>query len=251
MEESTITVKSAKKQGYFNITKTAYFGFIITIPLFLIYEIGTLITGAEIRNAAEVWILAFLMNLFHNWTLLAVAVIYILTFLFILLQRNRSSEKHPIQRAYWVISLAEALVYSWILAPVINLVGGFLMSVGGNDGGAIVTSFGAGFFEELFFRVILFGGLFALLTRIKRFGNHRILLFFVVAIGTSLLFSAVHYMGSLGDPFTLSSFLFRFFAGMLFCALFFLRGFGVAAWSHALYDVWVISGIYQGVMNFF
>jgi hypothetical protein len=33
---------------------------------------------------------------------------------------------------------------------------------------------------------------------------------------------------------------FRTVAGVVFASLFLVRGFAVAAWTHALYDVWVI-----------
>jgi hypothetical protein len=47
-------------------------------------------------------------------------------------------------------------------------------------------------------------------------------------------------MGSMGDVFTLQSFTFRFLFGMALNALLMLRGFGIAAWTHSLYDVMVI-----------
>ena len=59
-------------------------------------------------------------------------------------------------------------------------------------------------------------------------------------VAGALLFSAVHYMGSLGDPFTLSSFTYRFLFGLALNALLIVRGFGITAWTHSLYDVWVI-----------
>ena len=42
-----------------------------------------------------------------------------------------------------------------------------------------------------------------------------------------------------GDAFDLTSFLFRFSAGVFFGALFLARGFGVAAGTHAFYDILV------------
>ena len=59
------------------------------------------------------------------------------------------------------------------------------------------------------------------------------------ALVGSLIFSAVHYIGAFGDPFSLTSFTFRFLLGLVFNALYLTRGFGVAAWTHALYDVFV------------
>lgn len=61
----------------------------------------------------------------------------------------------------------------------------------------------------------------------------------VAALVGALIFSAVHYIGAFGDPFMLSSFTFRFLLGLVFNGLYLTRGFGVAAWTHALYDVFV------------
>jgi len=63
----------------------------------------------------------------------------------------------------------------------------------------------------------------------------------VSALVGALIFSAVHYVGALGDAFTLSSFTFRFLFGLALNGIFLIRGFGVAAWTHALYDVLVVT----------
>jgi hypothetical protein len=55
----------------------------------------------------------------------------------------------------------------------------------------------------------------------------------------ALIFSAFHYIGPYGDRLELSSFAFRAVAGVLFSGLYLLRGFGIAAWTHALYDVFL------------
>ena len=43
-----------------------------------------------------------------------------------------------------------------------------------------------------------------------------------------------------GDPFRVDSFVFRTLAGVAFSALYVFRGFGITAWTHALYDVLVL-----------
>jgi len=57
---------------------------------------------------------------------------------------------------------------------------------------------------------------------------------------SSLVFSGIHYIGSLGDAFTLGSFMFRFFAGVILAVIFYLRGFAVAVYTHAIYDIIVM-----------
>src|SRR5437763_589768 len=51
------------------------------------------------------------------------------------------------------------------------------------------------------------------------------------------IFSAFHYIGPYGDRLQVYSFVFRMVAGLFFSALYLTRGFGITAWTHALYDV--------------
>jgi membrane protease YdiL (CAAX protease family) len=103
-----------------------------------------------------------------------------------------------------------------------------------------MISLGAGIYEELLFRVLLVGFL--------AWGGRRVLGLGAGAAGAlatlvgALVFSAFHYLGPYGDPLELPSFTFRALAGVAFSALYLLRGFGITAWSHALYDVFLTLG---------
>jgi membrane protease YdiL (CAAX protease family) len=61
-------------------------------------------------------------------------------------------------------------------------------------------------------------------------------------IVTSLLFAAAHYVGPHGEAFQAFTFFFRFTAGAFFAVLFVYRGFGIAAGTHGLYDIFVSLG---------
>jgi membrane protease YdiL (CAAX protease family) len=104
----------------------------------------------------------------------------------------------------------------------------------------LVLSIGAGLYEELVFRVLVAGGLFAVFrwsgVPVGRAGAFAVIV-------SALVFSAFHYIGPFGDTLALSSFLFRFFAGVVFSAIFLLRGFGIAAWTHALYDIFIVVAL--------
>jgi len=105
-----------------------------------------------------------------------------------------------------------------------------------------VMSLGAGFYEELIFRV----GLFGLGLRVVRSvfgaqtGARRVFSWLGFAALTSALFSGWHYVGEFGDPFELRSFVFRFVCGLVFTVIYAFRGFAPAVWTHALYDLWVM-----------
>ena len=55
----------------------------------------------------------------------------------------------------------------------------------------------------------------------------------------SLLFSAAHHVGPYGEQFHWFAFIFRFLAGVFFSVVYVYRGFGIAAGSHAAYDIMV------------
>ncbi|HUJ76420.1 MAG TPA: CPBP family glutamic-type intramembrane protease, partial [bacterium] len=63
----------------------------------------------------------------------------------------------------------------------------------------------------------------------------------VAVAGAALLFALAHYLGPLADSFSVHSFLFRALAGLIFTVLYYQRGFAIAAYSHALYDIWVLA----------
>jgi hypothetical protein len=70
--------------------------------------------------------------------------------------------------------------------------------------------------------------------------NEKWAIYTAAIILAAFLFSLVHYLGAMGDPFTLRSFLFRFFFGVALSAIYWWRGFGLAAWTHSIYDVLVV-----------
>jgi membrane protease YdiL (CAAX protease family) len=57
---------------------------------------------------------------------------------------------------------------------------------------------------------------------------------------SSLLFSAAHYHPFGSEDWEVWSFAYRAVAGVLFGILFVTRGFAVAAYTHALYDIHVL-----------
>jgi len=102
----------------------------------------------------------------------------------------------------------------------------------------LMLSVGAGLYEELLFRVVLVAGL-AWIARVLFGWRDTPAAIWAVLLGAAI-FSLVHYIGPYGDPVTLYSFVFRMIAGMFFSALYLVRGFGVTAWTHALYDAMLL-----------
>jgi hypothetical protein len=102
----------------------------------------------------------------------------------------------------------------------------------------LMLSLGAGIYEELLFRVVLVG-LLAWGAK-KLLGLRPLVAGIAATVIGALIFSAFHYIGPFGDRFEVYSFVFRTIAGLFFSGLYLLRGFGVTAWTHALYDVFLL-----------
>lgn len=102
----------------------------------------------------------------------------------------------------------------------------------------LMLSLGAGIYEELLFRVVLVSALAWTAHRVA--GWRSPVAGAAATLAGALLFAAFHYIGPYGDPFDVYSFVFRTIGGLFFSALYLLRGFGITAWTHALYDVFLL-----------
>ena len=96
----------------------------------------------------------------------------------------------------------------------------------------IVTGIGAGIYEELVFRLILMSVLIILFQNTLGFERKTSIMISVLL--SAGLFSAHHHISV---PLNWVEFGFRTAAGIYFAALFGIRGFGIAAGTHAFYDI--------------
>jgi len=107
----------------------------------------------------------------------------------------------------------------------------------------LVTSIGAGIYEELIFRLILIGLMLMILEDL--FKVKASLATLIAVLISSLLFALHHYFGIVDGRltafstvlFTWTSFIFRTAAGVYFAFLFRYRGYGITAGAHAAYNI--------------
>jgi hypothetical protein len=233
---------------YLKATRQARYSITFALPLLLLYEglaaVMSQSDAANIRNGADV----LLKTVFVAFggragvTLFSVLLLGVgAWFVF------RDVRKHPgrLQSAYLGGMLAESVVYAAVLGTVVSTLSSLLLSGSlavvqqgtfeqFTFGTQLVVSLGAGLYEELLFRVLMVSGLVALGLWL---GWRRPVAIGVGVVGSALIFSAFHYVGPLGDTVTVASFTFRAVAGLVLSGLYVARGFGIVAWSHALYDV--------------
>lgn len=235
---------------YLGLTRTATYGFLMAIPLVLAYEslVWLTLRDTGVRIGADVWIRGLVMSLGLGGTWPFAVAVALLGLVLVGRERRRHGPI-PIRRGYLAGMVAESALWAVAMLLVVSNVVGHLfagMALGaplaqaasGGVGampfwGQIGLSFGAGVYEEFVFRVLLVGGLAWALRKVWPTGPA----YGVAAIVGALIFSGVHYTGALGDAFSPASFTFRFLLGLALNGLYLSRGFGVAAWAHALYDV--------------
>ena len=228
--------------NYWRFSRSTYYSVVAALPLLVGYEILVILTQSRywgIRNAADMWIRTFLMAFDLRAQHLTFVMIGI-AFALIPLAMTRSSGV-KLKVHYFLLMFAEAFAYSLVLGVVLQSILRLSGLAAGSPGNGALQNFalslGAGLFEEIIFRVILLNLLFLLLNFVLK---NKVTAAVISVLAASFLFSLSHYIGSMADSWQLYSFMFRWIAGMLFTVLYFMRGFAITAYTHALYDIWVL-----------
>jgi len=227
-----------------------------TLPLVLAYEGGVLLLGrGSPRNGADVWLRQLLDALGFG----AYFLLPMLTVVWLLAWHHLRHDRWRFSPAVFLGMCLECLVLAAVLVGLARLqnrlwplflphpgpwgqgppLPGLPLLAHAVPGGVFarfVGFCGAGLYEEVLFRLLL---LPACAWACRRFGATPFAAWAWAILGTSALFAAAHYVGPLGDTFGLHSFAFRMLAGIFFATLFVVRGFGIAAGTHAAYDMLV------------
>lgn len=234
---------------YYRDSRSARYTILFAVPLLLGYEVLALAlqdVGGGVRNGADV----LLKSLFIGFGGARGLLVFNLVLIAIggwLVVRDWRRHPGPLRLRVFGGMLLESAVLAAAVGIVVGTATNALLqrlAIGQlgemNVPTQLMISLGAGIYEELLFRVILVGALAALGAR--AFGWSARTAGIMAAVVGALLFSAFHYIGPYGDPLQLGSFTFRALAGLVFSGLYLTRGFGIAAWTHALYDVYVTLG---------
>lgn len=209
---------------------------LLTIPVFVLYHLGIL--AMPLRNGVDL-VSQLTFELLERSLIAYVAVtlgyaVAIGVAAYVLRRRGkiRPAELLPVLGESVLLALLMSFVVGWATHQL------FDWQVGPTALGPfekLVMAAGAGFHEELVFRAGLFGGGTFALTKLARLPEGKAA--WIAAVVSSLLFSAIHYVGPLGDDFRFVSFTFRALAGLFLAAVYRFRGFAVAVYTHTIYDV--------------
>ncbi len=229
---------------YHRNTKSLVYSYLASLPLLFLYEFLIYVSQPDthhyVRIAADVWIRQFLAMLGYNTTILTFGIALIVGIVIFIIDRKKETE---LKISYFLGIILESLVYAVVLAIVISRFTTVLVNAVPSENvplspiQSFALSLGAGLYEELFFRVILVSAFLWIFKLLKFTQWAR---YFAAVVASAVLFSLAHFTGSLGEPFTLYAFIFRFLFGLALNLIYVTRGFGAAAWTHALYDTLLI-----------
>lgn len=244
------------RQDYWRLSRAPRYSLLFALPLLVLYEAAAFALSGDaiagVRNGADVLLKSLFLTLGGHRGLLVFDLMLLAigaTLVFRDLRRNRGGLKPGVFLGMSAEAVVGGLVFgvvagtltALLLGQATLLAQGVMLAQGAGMKldlpTRLVVSLGAGIYEELLFRVVLVGSL--------AWAGRKLLGWSPTASGISaavigaLIFSAFHYIGPYGDPFQTGSFVFRAVAGLLFSGMYLLRGLGVTAWTHALYDVFL------------
>lgn len=225
---------------YYRVTRTPLLGLLVAFPLLVIYEVLSFTQAFDrsypVRGFTDQVFRTLIENLgIHTPSAVAVAVLLGIFIAFLWQKESlRDFQIHHVP-----LMLLESMLYGLSMSILVTWFASDLtLSTFQRtaDQYRVAIAFGAGFYEELLFRAFFFG--VSALTLQKLFRIQSKLVYVVTALFSSMLFYKAHAFGGIGLAPYSRIFLFAF--GMLLCGIYYKRGLGIAAWTHTIYNVFII-----------
>jgi len=235
---------SKSRLTYFIYSKNIITSLIFIFPFIILYEGISFLyfrnLNYEIRNSADV-ILRNFFDIFGYYSNHIYTITLLAAFILIYFINKDLKSKNLIEFKYLIVMFLEGFLYGLLLILLLNNTN-FIISDSLIYQRALLLnlylSIGAGIWEEILFRLIIFSFLYKIF---KKYNNINFYTLFLSVFISSIIFSAFHYIGISADVFNFDSFLIRFLGGVFLSLLYYYRGFGIAVMSHITYDFILIS----------
>lgn len=229
-------------RDYLRDTRSLQFAVLATLPLAVVYGGGLVWVGEGARSGLDVVSGTLLLRLGVQRYLLALAAVAAAALLWLAWRLRSGAWRYAL---LLLPVAAEAGLYGAFMGAGIlevmasqHLLGPSWPAATAGLAEHLVMATGAALHEELLFRALLLP-LLALAAE-RGLAMPRPIALGVALVLSSLAFAGAHHLtGEAWDPF---AFAFRSFAGAAFGLVWLTRGFGAAAWTHAAYDLFVLTG---------
>ena len=236
---------------YWKETKRPVYSLVFLLPIIVAYEAGIFLIGSAgreaIRNGADqiVQVGLHYVRVKEFFVCSGIFVIFVL-----LILQTKSASPWKVRTHYLAAMTVEALCYPFLLILLALIFSAVVtknsMSAKSmNISTQIVLSLGAGIYEEFVYRLLLIS-LFSMIFR-TLLPLSKVESTIVAAFVSSIIFSLCHYIGPYGDIFELPSFIYRTAAGIVLAAIYITRGLGIAAGTHAAYNILVVTILQKAV----
>ncbi len=249
--------------GYLERSRLPLQAMFFLLPFVVIYELGTLIYATDYAHGVTQHIKARLVLLgFFEWFGVGGYMLPGLIVIAALLGWHiAAKDRWEFEPKLYLLMLGESIMLAVPLlffmsvmsrgsaaphyAVSMQAVGGGVMggagaaavSVGAHWQAEAIFSIGAGIYEELLFRMVAIALLHLLLVDVLALPD---LWGSIIAIAlSSAAFAYYHF--SAAQPFDMTRFLLYGAAGVYLACVFIVRGFGVAAGTHAMYDLLIVA----------
>jgi len=225
--------------GYLQQSRYLGYGLITSLPLLLLYELLAWQASSGhhviLRNKADV-ILKYPLREFGAAGLLILALPLVLALVYI--YRNEWG-RIRLSVSLFFYPVIEGAMYAAVMGLLLHRLLGYVGLSSPSLAQAtspIMLAMGAGVYEELLFRALLF--LLPVELILLKWQEHPIYVYFVIGITSSVLFALFHY-DTIWIRWDYAA-VFRLLAGLLYCFLSVARGFSVAVYTHFLYDFFLL-----------
>ena len=219
--------------GYYEASARLSASYVFVAPLFAFYQLGLTLDWRGVRNGTDP-IFEEIFSRFRHMGTVAVNLT-LLGLLLLAIWRTRAKRIH--RPGLYGFMMLESCLWTSFMLVTGGLIYRHLLALP-EFPRQLFASAGAGIYEELLFRFLIMGGL--ILVFHKGLGGRA---YWVVplAVGASAaLFSYAHHTlgGEVWDP---GVFWYRAGMGVVLGVIFWLRGLGIVVYSHALYNVALVT----------
>ena len=225
-------------KSYFHRSKSLANSFLFILPLLVLYEVGIAMQGTRIKNTADVIVKTPLILFGKNASL----IFNSLVIAFLVVSVFYIEKEYRLNFQIFIPMFLESVVYALFMGYALGFVvykvlfpyilaKPFSTSIWMG----IVLSVGAGVYEEIVFRLFLLTLLYYIFVTLLKINKPISVI--ISIISGALIFTGMHYVGTLSDSFTYTNFTFRLLSGVFLSAVFMFRGLGIAVYTHAIYDV--------------
>ncbi len=234
------------EKEYWQVSRTTTMSLIFAVPLWVVYEYlayrmnnglgGTHRTGVDLLFTQK--LLEFSLPLE-----LSVALPAVLLCAFFIKKRNRLALT-GVRIEYLAGMFLECLLYGIIFGLLVGGITGILLTpieeqmVGTFSVSALVMNIGSGIYEEFLFRFVLLSAIILALRKLDL--QNKVVVYGLAIFVSSLAFAGFHYLDPFPETFDRAKFTFRAVAGAIFSLLFVLRGYGITAYTHSLYNIFLM-----------